>query len=140
MDWLGDPVKSWVVSNGVVVWVNEDDFVEFVSGVLGNPVRVEDSQSTESSSDSFFGDRAVVSLVLELGNSLTGWLTVNNTLGDWFLSATSSNSDSLNDDSLFSFVSQSSGFIWARWLWDSVDGWELSVFPGSQTENESHNV
>mgnify|MGYP007082190540 CR=1 FL=1 len=38
VDWLGDPVKSWVVSDGIVVWVDEDDFVEFVSGVLSNPV------------------------------------------------------------------------------------------------------
>ena len=39
-----DPIDSWVLSNGGVVWVNADDFEEFVSGVLSNPVRVENSK------------------------------------------------------------------------------------------------
>jgi len=140
VDWLGNPVVSGVVSDGIVVRVAENDFVEFVCGVLGNPVRVEDTESTELSADSFFSDRAIVSLVFKLGNTLTGWLTVDNTLGDWFLSATSADSDSVDNDTLLGLVSESSGLIRSGWLGNSVDSWELSVFPVSETEDESHHV
>jgi len=140
VDWLGDPVKSWVISDGSVTRVNHDDFEEFVSGVLSNPVRVEDSKGTELSTGSFLSNRTSVSVELEADNTLTCWLTVNNTLGDWLFSATSSNSDSVNDDTLFSFVAQSSGLVRSGRLLNSVNGWELSVFPGSKTEDETHHI
>ena len=34
-----DPVDSWVVSDCLVGWIDEDDFVELVTGILTNPVR-----------------------------------------------------------------------------------------------------
>merc|ERR1712147_474333 len=39
-----DPVDSWVLLDGVVCWINHDDFEELVGGVLSYPVGVEDSQ------------------------------------------------------------------------------------------------
>ena len=51
----GDPVDLGIISDGVVGWVAEDDFVVFVDTVLTDPVAVEHSQSTEGAPDSFFG-------------------------------------------------------------------------------------
>ena len=46
-----DPVDSWVLSNGLMSWVNEDDLEELVGSVLTAPVRVEDSHVGASSAD-----------------------------------------------------------------------------------------
>ena len=46
-----DPVDSWVLLDGVMVWINEDDLEEFVGSVLTAPVRVKDSHVGTSSSN-----------------------------------------------------------------------------------------
>ena len=50
-----DPVDSCVISDGVVSAVNHDNLIVFIDTVLGNPITVEDSKTTEGSSSSFFG-------------------------------------------------------------------------------------
>ena len=54
LDVVGDPVDAWVSTDSLVIWVNKDDFVEFESGILSNPVRVEDSQVSASASNTLF--------------------------------------------------------------------------------------
>ena len=54
------------------------------------------------------------------------WLTVVDTLGD--------------DITLLGLISESVSLVWARRLAGSVDGRQLSVLPGSDSENESHNI
>lgn len=61
-----DPVDSWVVSDGVVSGVNEDNFVVFIDTILTNPIAVQDSQSSKSSTNSFLGLRSKISGWLEL--------------------------------------------------------------------------
>lgn len=53
LDCIADPVDFRVTTNSVVVWVDADDFEVFVSGILGNPVRVEDAKSTHAATDTF---------------------------------------------------------------------------------------
>lgn len=65
----GDPVHSRVVPDGVVSGVNEDDFVVLVDTVLADPVAVQDSESSQSSADSFLG----------LGSKISGWLELVDT-------------------------------------------------------------
>jgi hypothetical protein len=38
-----DLVDSWVNLDGFMVWVNADDFEEFIGGILANPVGVKNS-------------------------------------------------------------------------------------------------
>jgi len=140
VDGVADPVDSGILSDGLVGGVDEDDFEVFVSGILSSPVRVEDSEASELSADSFFSDISQVSGELKLDNTLTGGLSVDYTLGNGFLSASSSDSDSVDNVALLLFVSQSSGFIGSRGLRASVDGWELSEFISSETEDEAHDV
>lgn len=125
----GDPVDSSVSSDGLVVGVNEDDFVELEGSVLTNPVRVEDSQVAASSSNSFLSDGSVGSGRFQLVDTLVNGLSVNNTLGDGLLSATSSNSDSVDDISLLGLVTELSGLIDSAWSVNLVDNGELSVLP-----------
>lgn len=62
----GDPVDPGVVPDGVVGRVDQDDLVVLVDTVLGNPVRVEDSQTTKGGSDSLLGLGSKVSGGLQL--------------------------------------------------------------------------
>ena len=135
-----DPVDSGVSSNGLVLGINEDDFVELEGSVLTDPVRVKDSEVFASSSNSLFSDGSVRSVWLELVDTLVDWLTVDNTLGNWSLSSSSSNSDSVDHISLLGLVSELSGLIDSAWSGGSVDDWQLSVFPCSHSEDESENI
>jgi len=140
VDTVADPVDSGVLSDDFVGGVDHDDLEVFVGGVLTSPVRVEDSKTTNSSADSLFGDISQISGELELDNTLTGGLTVDYTLGDGFLSAASSNSDSVDNVTLLLLVSQSSGFIRSGGSGASVDGGQLSELPSSDSENEAHDI
>ena len=111
VDWVGNPVDSGVISDSVVSWVNKDDFVELVGSVLSNPIAVKDSQSTESSSNSLFSNGSEVSGSLELVDTHGSGLSSDNTLGSWSLSSTSSDSDSVDNESLLSSVAELSGFV-----------------------------
>ena len=124
-----NPVDSSVSSNGFVEWVNEDDFVEFVCAILTNPVRVEDSKVSASLSYSVFSDSSVGSAWLELVDTLVNGFTVNDTLANWSLSSTSSDSDSVDDITLLSLVTELSGLVWSGGSLDLVDDGKLSVFP-----------
>ena len=67
--WVADPVDSGVVSNGVVGWIYDDDFVIFVGSVLSDPVAVKDSEGGEFVSDS----------QLSLGSKVSGGLQLVDT-------------------------------------------------------------
>lgn len=62
-------------------------------------------------------------------DTVVDWLSVSGTLWDGLLSVTSSNSDSVDDESLLGSVSQSSGLVWSGRSRSSVDDVELSVLP-----------
>ena len=106
-----DPVDSWVFLDGGVVWIDKDDLVEFVGGILSYPVRVEDSQVGASSSDLLLSNVSVGSGLLQLSDTLMDWLTENGTLVDSSLSSSSSDSDSVDNVTLLSLVSASSSLI-----------------------------
>ena len=97
VDWLGDPLHIGISSDDFVLWVNHDDFVVLVGTVFGSPVAVDDSETAQSFTGSFFGDRLDSSLEFELVNSLVDWFTVGGTLWGESLSATSSYSDSVDN-------------------------------------------
>lgn len=105
VNWVSDPVVSSVTSDGLVGWVNKNDFKVLVGGILVNPVRVQDSQVSSSSTNSFLSSGSQRLLVLQLSNTLVGWLTVSGTLWSRSLSTTSSNSDSVDNKSLLGLVS-----------------------------------
>lgn len=140
VDWVDNPVDSWVSSDGVVRWVHQDNFVVLVGGVLVNPVRVQDSQVGSSSADSLLSGDSQGLLVLELSNTLVGWLTVGSTLWNRSLSATSSDSDTEDDETLLGLVAQSSGLVWSGRSRSSVDDVLLSVLPTSDSQQESGDI
>ena len=124
-----NPVNSGVTGHSLVLGVNKDDFEELEGSVLANPVRVEDSEVSAASSDSLLSNSSVGSARLELVDTLVDGLTVNDTLGDWSLSTTSSDSDSVDHVSLLGLVSELSGLVGTTGSVTLVNDGELSVFP-----------
>lgn len=124
-----NPVNSGVTGDSLVLGVNKDDFEELEGSVLANPVRVEDSEVSAASSDSLLSNSSVGSARLELVDTLVDGLTVNDTLGDWSLSTTSSDSDSVDHVSLLGLVSELSGLVGTTGSVTLVNDGELSVFP-----------
>ena len=106
-----DPVDFWVSSDGLVGWVNEDNFVELVGGVLTNPVRVENAEVGASAANSLLSNVLVGLFLLELTDTVVSWLTVNATLGDHSLTATTADTASVDNVALGSLVAQSAGLI-----------------------------
>lgn len=137
---VGNPVDSSISSDGLVVVVDEDDFVEFEGSVLTNPVRVENSKVSAFSSDSLLSDGSVGSGGLKLVDTLVDGLSVDDTLGDGLLSATSSDSDSVNHVTLLGLVAELSGLIDSAGSGGFVDNGQLSVFPWSHSEDESKDI
>lgn len=140
VNWVNNPVVSWVSSDGIVRWVHTNDLVVLVGGVLVHPVRIQHSQVGSSSTNSFLGGHSQGLLVLELSDTLVGWLTVGGSLWHRSLSTTSSNSDTEDDETLLGLVTQSSGLVWSRWSGSSVDDVSLSVLPTSDSQQESSDI
>jgi len=74
VDGLGDPVDAGITADGLVLGVDEDDFVVLVGRVLVDPVRVEDAQVGAAAADTLLGGRLEGTLVLELVDTLVGGL------------------------------------------------------------------
>jgi len=140
VDWLGDPLHVGVSSDDFVLWVYHYDLVVLVGTVFSSPVAVDDSETAQSFTGSLFGDRLDSSLEFELVDSLVHWFTVGGTLWRESLSATSSYSDSVYDVTLLGFVAHESGFFWSGWSASSVDGWQLSEMPRSESEDVFHDI
>ena len=138
---VGDnPVDSWVSLDGVMVWVNADNLEELLGSVLSNPVGGEDSQVRAVSSDLLFSNGSVRSGLLELSDTLMDWLTEDSSLMDLSLSSSSSDLASVDDVSLLLLESEGSGLIESGWSSNLMDGGELSVFPASNSHDESDNI
>lgn len=123
-----------------MVGVNKDDFEELEGSVLTYPVRVEHSEVSAFHTDSGFSDGSVGSGGLELVDTLVDGLSVDLSLGNGSLSATSSNSNSVYNVSLLGLVTELSGLIESAGSGDLVDSGQLSVFPSSHSQNESHDI
>ena len=124
-----NPVNSGVSGDGLVVGVNKDNLEELEGSVLTNPVRVEDSEVSAASSNSLLSNSSVRSVGLELVDTLVDGLAVNDTLGDGSLTATTSDSNSVDHIALLGLVSELSCLVGSAGSVDHVDDGELSVFP-----------
>lgn len=75
VNWGNDPVDTSIATDGLVLRVDEDDFEVLVGRVLVDPVGVQDTQVGASASDTLLSSRLEGSLVLELVDTLVGWLS-----------------------------------------------------------------
>lgn len=79
VDRIADPVDSGISPDRLVGRIDQDDFVVLVNTILVDPVRVQDTQSTTTTSDTLFGSRTKGTLEFEVVDTLVGGLSVSGT-------------------------------------------------------------
>ncbi len=145
VDWVDDPVDAWVLADGLVLWVDEDDFVVLVGAVLVDPVAVEDAEIGAAASDTLLSGGLEGALVLELVDTLVGrlacfrlsayvlrnalfesLLTERGTLWYRLLPATSPHTHTVDDIALLGLVSETASLVGAGWAGGAVDDVELA--------------
>jgi hypothetical protein len=91
VDGVDDPVDAGILTDGLVLGVDEDDLEILVGGVLVDPVRVENAQVGAAASDTLLGGGFERSLVLELVHTLIGGLACCSNLGQSIVARSSPN-------------------------------------------------
>ena len=104
VDWVDDPVDAGIAADGLVLRVDEDDLEVLVGGVLVDPVGVEDAEVGAAATDTLLGSGTEGALVLELVDTLVGWLAVGGTLWRRSLATTTANTDAVDHVALLSLV------------------------------------
>ena len=133
-----DPVDAWVSSDGLVGWIDEDNFVEFEGGILSYPVGVEDTEVGGLAANTSLSSGLVRSGSLEFADTHVSWLTENASLGDVSLTSSSSDTGSEDDVSLLGLVTDLACSLWSGWTRTSVDSWKLSKLPSSDSKDETN--
>jgi hypothetical protein len=137
---LADPVNSWIVPNGIVSGIDHDDFEELVGSVLSDPVAIQDSESTNLPAYSLLSHWSKITSGLELIDTNGSWLASDDTLGNWSLATSSSDSHPVDDIAILGFVTKFSGLIRARRSAGSMDDWQLPELPSSHSQDEVHDI
>jgi hypothetical protein len=77
--------------------INKDDFVEFESRVLAHPVRVQDTKTTTTPTNTFFSNGLQTAYRLQVVDTMALGLTIGATFGNWTLAATTADPNSVDD-------------------------------------------
>ena len=128
-----DPVVTGITTDGLVRRIDKDDFKVFEGGVLVDPVRIEDAQVGTLTTDTLFSNATEGTSGFELVNTVSGGFTHDLTLADLLLAASTTDTNTENDNSLLGFVSQTAGLIRAAGAAGTVNNVQLTIFPGTNT-------
>ena len=72
MHWLGNPIDAGITTDGLVLRVDEDDFVVLVRRILVDPVGVQNTEVGAATSHALLGGRLERTLVFELVDTHIG--------------------------------------------------------------------
>jgi hypothetical protein len=135
-----DPVDASIVTDGVVVGVDQDDLVELVGGVLTNPVAVENTEVATGTANLALSLDTEGSLVLELTDSLGGGLSVDNVGHGLSLASSTANLHSVDDEALLSLISKTASLLGAGGARAAVHSGQLAVLPSADAQQEAHGI
>lgn len=68
------------------------------------------------------------------------WLTIGATLVNWAFATTTTDANSVDDESLLCAESKTTGLVWARWPWGTVQLSKLTVLPATHTKQVSQHI
>jgi hypothetical protein len=126
VDGIDDPVDAGITTDGLVRGIDKDDFKVLVGSILVDPVRVEDTEVSALATDTFFSSGLERALVLELVHTFVDRLAIGSTLVDRSLTATTTDTDTVDHKSLLGLVSQTTSLVRARGARGTVDDIQLS--------------
>merc|ERR1712128_389081 len=121
------PVVFWVVADGVVLGVHQENLKVLEGGVLANPVRVEDAEGTAMTANTLLGNR------LETTSELH-----EDTLGHGLLATAATDADSVNNKTLGGLVAKTTGLLGASWLRGTVDRVQVAILPDANPLQVAH--
>lgn len=131
VDGVGDPVDARVVANSDMSGVDEDDFVVFIGGILVDPVRVQHTHVGSDATRALLGNTAQVAGEFELVDTLVLGLAVNDALEKRSLATTTTNGNTVHDETLLGLVTKLVGLVSARGAVKANDLLVLAVLPSS---------
>merc|ERR1712062_459325 len=140
VDSFADPVDTRISTDGFVHWINHDDFVVHVGRILTDPIRTQHSKSSSQTTSSLFSFGTNSTLEFDLVDSFTFWFTISCTLWYGLLTATTTQTDSVDDVSLLGSVPQSSCFVRTSGSGSAVDGSKMTKLPTSNSKQETKKI
>ena len=136
-----DPVDTWVSADGLVGRINHDNFEEFETGVLTNPVGVEDTEVGALAGNTLLGNGLVGALGLDLLDSTgVSRLTVDLSLSDVSLATTSADTDAVHNVALLGLVADLACLVGTGGTVALVDDRELTILPGADSEDKTAEI
>ena len=135
-----NPVDTGVVADLLVRRIYQNNFVILHGGILVDPVRVEDAQVGEFASGLLLGDTLLITLSLDLPDTLVLGLTVNHTTMVGALTSSTANTATNDNVSLLGLVAKTMSLVGTGGAVDASDCGALTVFPGADTKEEAEGV
>ena len=97
---LRNPVDARVTLDCLMSRVNQDHLIKLVSGILSNPVRIEDTETAQLATSTLLSNRAVRTLVLQRVHTMGLGLTIRLTLHNRALATTTLHTNAVDNKSL----------------------------------------
>jgi hypothetical protein len=137
--WEKEKATQKAQLTGRVRGIDKDDLVVVVGTILVDPVGVQDTEVTRAATDALLGDRPEVA---DGGDedTLRGGLTVDDTLGNRPLAATTTDGNAVDDVALLGLVAETPGLVGASGVVDPADLGELPVLPSADAEEEAEHI
>lgn len=135
-----DPVDAGVVADSVVLRINQDDLEVLVGRVLSHPVGVENTEVSTGTTNLALSLNAERALVLQLADTLSRGLTVDNVGHSLSLATSTADLHSVDDESLLSLVAKTTGLLGTSGASATVNSRQLTVLPSADAQQETHSV
>jgi hypothetical protein len=135
-----NPVNTGVVTDLRMRRIDQNNFVILHSGILVDPVRVEYAQVGKFASSLLFSDGLLITLSLDLSDTLVLGLTVNHTTVVGALTSSTADTASNYDVTLLGLVTETVSLIGTSGTVDAGDFGALTVFPGADTKKETKGI
>uniref|UniRef100_A0AAG5DCE2 Uncharacterized protein n=1 Tax=Anopheles atroparvus TaxID=41427 RepID=A0AAG5DCE2_ANOAO len=133
---ITNPVRLRIPADGFVGSIDHDDLEVLVGGILGNPVRVQDAETTDTATNTFLQ----TTVWLELVDTVALGLAVRATLGDRAFATTAANADAEDREALLGPVSQTASLVRAGRTRRTVEFGHLAVLPDANTQQVAHHI
>jgi hypothetical protein len=135
-----DPVDASVVTDGIVLGINQDDLEVLVGRILSNPVAVENTEVSASTANLALSLDTEGTLVLQLVDTLGGGLSVDNVGHGLSLTSSTTNLHSVDDKTLLGLETKTTGLLGTSGAGHTADGGQLAVLPGADAQKETHSI
>jgi hypothetical protein len=135
-----NPVNTGIVPDLLMRRIDQNNFVILHSGILIDPVGVQDTQVGKFASRLLLGNTLLVTLSLNLSNTLILGLTVHHTTVIGALTSTATDTATDDDISLFGLVAETMGLVSTSGTVHAGDVGALTVFPGTDAEEKAEGI